>query len=158
MVKIYKKFKESEKEEVDKKSKGLVLIIEDDADSRDVLSMVMENFGYEVLALATGKDFLQKIAGKPIQLALLDIMMPQISGFEVLQQLRESKEFARVPVFMVTARTADDDMLSGYKYGADYYIQKPFSSRQIEYGIKMFLKEKDSANQPTRSTIILEPE
>jgi DNA-binding response OmpR family regulator len=124
-------------------NKGLVLVVEDDDDNREVLCMILESLGYDNIAFPTGEGVLEGIAGKPIILALLDIMMPKVDGYEVLAQLRSSEEFASIPVFMVTAKGEDEEVLDGYKYGADYYIMKPFSSRQIEYGIKLFLDKTD---------------
>src|SRR5207253_1784308 len=68
-------------------------------------------------------------------LVLLDVMMPQMSGMEVLDRLRANPATAGVPVILVTAKDQDEDLLAGYKYGADYYITKPFSAKQLLYGI-----------------------
>jgi DNA-binding response OmpR family regulator len=126
-------------------SKGLVLVVEDDEDSREVLCMILESLGYEHIAFPTGEGVLDGIAKKKIVLAMLDIMMPKVDGYEVLQQLRSSDEFSTIPVFMVTARGEDEEILAGYNFGADYYIMKPFSSRQIEFGIKLFLEKTDES-------------
>ena len=126
-------------------SKGLVLVVEDDQDNREVLCMILESLGYEHIAFPTGEGVLQAIAGKKVILAMLDIMMPKVDGYEVLQQLRTSDEFSKIPVFIVTAKGEDEEILAGYNFGADYYIMKPFSSRQIEFGIKLFLDKPDES-------------
>ena len=66
-------------------------------------------------------------------------MMPQMSGMEVLDRLRANPATAGVPVILVTAKDQDEDLLAGYKYGADYYITKPFSAKQLLYGIGLVL-------------------
>ena len=127
----------------DSPSKGLVLIVEDDQDNREVLCMILSSLGFDTITFPTGEGVLEGIVGKKIVLAMLDIMMPKVDGYEVLQQLRASEEFSAIPVFMVTAKGEDEEILAGYNFGADYYIMKPFSSRQIEFGIKLFLEKSD---------------
>ena len=122
-------------------SKGLVLVVEDDHDSRDVLCMIIESLGYETVAFPCGEGVLEAIDGRPVVLAMLDVMMPKVDGYQLLEQLRKSGQFKHIPVFMVTAKGEDEEVLKGYKEGADYYIMKPYSSRQVEYGIKMFLEK-----------------
>lgn len=130
-------------------SKGLVLVVEDDEDNREVLCMILDSLGYDHISFPTGEGVLEGIAGKKIVLAMLDIMMPRVDGYEVLQQIRTSEEFSSIPVFMVTAKGEDEEILAGYNFGADYYIMKPFSSRQIEFGIKLFLEKPDESPKAT---------
>jgi DNA-binding response OmpR family regulator len=137
-------------------SKGLVLVVEDDEDNREVLCMILDSLGYDYITFPTGEGVLEGIAGKKIVLAMLDIMMPRVDGYEVLQQLRSSEEFSSVPVFMVTAKGEDEEILAGYNFGADYYIMKPFSSRQIEYGIKLFLEKPDESPKATSIPAVTE--
>lgn len=140
--------KKPKKPQTQHRSKGLVLVVEDDRDSQEVLSMILESLGYEALCLDNGENVLETIKNRPIVLAMLDIMMPKVDGYQVLELLRESEEFEDLPVFMVTAKNEDEDVLAGYKHGADYYIMKPFSSKQIEYGLRLFL-EKDQNQEET---------
>jgi DNA-binding response OmpR family regulator len=140
--------KTSKKAQAQQRSKGLILVVEDDRDSQEVLAMILESLGYETLCLDNGENVLEKIKDKPIILAMLDIMMPKVDGYKVLELLRESEQFEDLPVFMVTAKNEDEDVLAGYKHGADYYIMKPFSSKQIEYGLRLFL-EKDQNDEDT---------
>ena len=74
-------------------------------------------------------------------MVLLDVMMPGMSGLEVLEKLRAEPRNARIPVILLTAKTQDEDVISGYRYGADYYIPKPFTSKQLLYGIRLVLGE-----------------
>lgn len=121
-------------------SKKNILIVEDDDDSRSALCVIIETLGFTPVAFASGEDALQKLPDQKIHLALLDIMMPKMNGYELLEKIKEFPEYAGLPVIMVTAKDEDDDILSGYQSGADYYITKPFTSKQLEYGIKLFLK------------------
>lgn len=116
-----------------------ILVVEDDQDSKAALSAILEAFGYSVLGFSSGKEALEGVVGKKIDLALLDVMMPEMNGYELLQELKKKPEFASVPTIMVTARDRDDDVLEGYQYGADYYITKPYTSEQLKYGLELYL-------------------
>jgi two-component system, OmpR family, response regulator VanR len=122
--------------------KGLVLVVEDNDDSRDVLCMIIENLGYTTISFNSGEGVVESIADKPVALAMLDIMMPKVDGYTVLSHLRDSERFANIPIFLVTAKSEDEEVLEGYQRGADYYIMKPYSSRQVEYGLMMFLEKR----------------
>ena len=84
---------------------------------------------------------MEGIKGTVPDIALLDIMMPEMNGYELMKALRGSPEYKNVPVIMVTARDQDSEILEGYQSGADYYITKPFTAKQLEYGIRIFLTE-----------------
>jgi two-component system phosphate regulon response regulator PhoB len=73
-------------------------------------------------------------------LVLLDVMMPGMSGFEVLAEIRTQPATATLPVILLTAKTQDDDLMTGYDGGADYYITKPFTPKQLFYGIEWVLE------------------
>ncbi len=103
------------------------------------LCAILEALGYEYLAFGSGTEAVEGVEGQKLDLALLDIMMPVMNGYEVLQKLREMEAFEELPIIMVTAKDQDGEILEGYQYGADYYITKPFTSKQIEYGIKLFI-------------------
>jgi DNA-binding response OmpR family regulator len=68
-------------------------------------------------------------------------MMPKMNGYQVMEELKKIDRFANLPIIMVTAKDQDSEVLEGYNSGADYYITKPFTSKQIEYGLKLFLGE-----------------
>ena len=120
-------------------AKKIILVVEDDVDSRDTLCTMLEALGYAHLAFGSAKDALAGLQGKKVDLALLDIMMPEMNGYELLEKLKEIPAYSSIPVIMVTAKDEDSEILEGYKYGADYYITKPYTSKQLEYGIKIFL-------------------
>ncbi|MCS6894289.1 MAG: response regulator, partial [Deltaproteobacteria bacterium] len=80
-------------------------------------------------------------SNEPVDLFILDVMMPEMNGFELLEKIKELPKHADIPIMMVTAKDADSDILEGYKHGADYYITKPFTSKHIEWGLKIFFEE-----------------
>lgn len=121
------------------KPDGKILVVEDDDDSRNALCAMLSTLNLETLAFASGKDTLAGIKGEKIALALLDVMMPGMNGYELLEELKKLEQFENIPFIMVTARDQDNEVLEGYKSGADYYIPKPYTTQQIEYGIKLFL-------------------
>ena len=116
-----------------------ILIVEDDPDSREVLMRIVENLGYRVLGFGSGKEALEGIKDAQVDLALLDIMMPEMNGYELMGEIKKLPQFSELPCIMVTAKAEDTEMFEGYKSGADYYIPKPFTSKQIEWGIRTFL-------------------
>ena len=124
--------------------KQRILVVDDNLDSLTIMRTILENQGYEVSVAVNGADALEQVKRAPPALVLLDIMMPQISGLEVLQQIRENTHTGRVPVILVTAKTQDEDLMSGYQYGADYYITKPFTAKQLLYGIDLVLGKGES--------------
>jgi DNA-binding response OmpR family regulator len=131
-------------------SKKTILVVDDDDLSRQAMCFILEGLGFESINFGSAQEVLKSITGKKIDLALLDIMMPNMNGYELLKQMKESDEFKTVPVIMVTAKDADSEVLEGYKYGADYYITKPFTSKQLEYGVRLYIPEDDvSLKSPT---------
>lgn len=122
--------------------KKQILVVEDDHDGRNALVAMLEAMGYGVHAFPEGESALQFLRGSPdqqINLALLDIMLPGKNGYEVMQDFKEMPRFSSVPVIMVTAKDADAEIIEGYKFGADYYITKPFTLKQLQYGISLYL-------------------
>jgi CheY-like chemotaxis protein len=124
--------------------KARILVVDDNPDSLAIMRTILENRGYHVVAAGSGADALTVVRSSPVDVVLLDVMMPDMSGIEVLQQIKLDAQTARLPVILVTAKTHDDDLLSGYEYGADYYIPKPFTAKQLIYGIDLVLGQGDA--------------
>jgi DNA-binding response OmpR family regulator len=120
-------------------SKKKILVVEDDTDSRNALCAMLDALGFSYIGFASGKEALQALKTQKVDLALLDIMMPEMNGFEVMQALKAIPECKGIPVIMVTAKDQDSDVLHGYQSGADYYITKPFTVKQLDYGLRIFL-------------------
>ncbi|MCC6220280.1 MAG: response regulator [Deltaproteobacteria bacterium] len=119
---------------------NFILIVEDDDDARALVEMILTNKGYVVKGCAGGREALEVLekANKPA-LVLLDVMMPEVNGYDVLVSMKQKPETQNIPVIMLTAKSQGDDIISGYQHGADYYIPKPFTSEQLLYGISLFL-------------------
>ena len=116
-----------------------ILVVEDDQDSRFALCAMLEGLGYQNISFASGKEALEGIKGKQIDLAMLDVMMPEMNGYELLRELRNIPELKDLPIIMVTARGESSDVLEGYQYGADYYISKPYTTEQLRWGLQLYL-------------------
>lgn len=120
-------------------NKRRVLVVDDNLDSIMILRAFLEGRGLEVQTAQSGFEALQRLAGDPPDIVLLDVMMPDMSGFEVLQKIRRNPVTSMLPVVMVTAKIEDQDLMIGYQYGADYYITKPCTEKQLLYGISLVL-------------------
>lgn len=118
---------------------ALILVVDDNADNVNIAREILLSRGFEVRVAYDGQSALASVEQQRPDLVLLDVMMPQMSGMEVLDRLRANPATAGVPVILVTAKDQDEDLLAGYKYGADYYITKPFSAKQLLYGIGLVL-------------------
>ncbi len=108
-----------------------VLIVEDDTALSELLQWHFNSEGYDVRATADGEDALIMVREELPDLIVLDWMIESLSGVEVCRQLRKAKESARVPIMMLTARGEEEDKIRGLKTGADDYLTKPFSPREL---------------------------
>ena len=108
-----------------------VLIVEDDTALSELLQWHFNSEGYDVRATADGEDALIMVREEMPDLIVLDWMIESLSGVEVCRQLRKARESARVPIMMLTARGEEEDKIRGLKTGADDYLTKPFSPREL---------------------------
>jgi CheY-like chemotaxis protein len=118
-----------------------ILVVEDDGDNRLALCAMLQGLGYSALSFGSGKEALTGIEGQSVALALIDVMMPEMNGYELLNELRSRPDFKGIPIIMVTARDDDSDVLHGYQHGADYYITKPYTADQLRYGLELYLTD-----------------
>lgn len=121
-----------------------ILIVEDEPDMRLGLKDNLEFDGYEVDSAENGKDGYEKIIKNNYDLVLMDVMMPEMSGFEVCKQIR--KEGINVPVILLTAKGEEIDKVRGLEMGADDYITKPFSLRELLARVKAVLRRAPEHN------------
>ena len=124
---------------------GTVLVVEDNEDNVRIMSMILLERGFEVMIARDGEGALEAVRKHRPDLVLLDVMMPGMDGMQVLDHVKADARSATIPVIMVTAKAQDQDLLAGYKYGADYYITKPFTSRQLLYAIGLVMGGQKSA-------------
>jgi two-component system phosphate regulon response regulator PhoB len=122
-----------------------ILIIEDEEDLQQVLKFNLERQGHEVSLTASGSDALRVATRRVPDLILLDVMLPDIYGTDVCRSLRQTPETADVPIIMVTAKGAEQDRVEGLSLGADDYVTKPFSIRELSLRIDAILRRA----QPT---------
>jgi DNA-binding response OmpR family regulator len=109
----------------------LVLVADDDEDILVLVRTVLERAGYEVVAARTGVEALVLAQERRPDLAVLDISMPELDGLEVLRRLRADASTSDVPVLLLSARVQEDDVARGFATGANAYVQKPFSPREL---------------------------
>lgn len=117
-----------------------ILVVDDDLDCRTLVKTVLASNGFEVQQCADGKEALEKLQTFIPDLIVLDIMMPGLSGYDVVIHMKQRPEWQNIPIIMLTAKGEYEDMIVGYsEYQVDYYIPKPFTSRQLLSGIKLIL-------------------
>ena len=119
-----------------------VLVVDDDAHLLRLVKFRLERDGYDVTTAADGERALERIRERPPDLCVLDIMMPRRSGFDVLRELRADARLRAVKVIVLTARAQDHDIAAGLGLGADDYVTKPFSPRELSVRVGAQLTEE----------------
>lgn len=120
-------------------TKKKILIVEDEESLLKLESILLTSKGYDVRGVVNGQAALDAIAEELPDLVLLDIMLPEIDGFEVCRRIKSNPETKHLPVIMLTAKKSREDMARGEKVGADWYITKPFKSAMVIETIQRFL-------------------
>ncbi|HEX9662224.1 MAG TPA: response regulator [Candidatus Binatia bacterium] len=121
-----------------------IMVVDDNPDIITIVRTILEGKGFNVLSASSGAECLAALKTQKPDLIVLDIMMPEMDGLEVLTRLKAMSEFTNVPVVLLTAKVQYEDVLGGYKLGADYYITKPFTSTQLINGINLLLGDTKS--------------
>jgi DNA-binding response OmpR family regulator len=116
-----------------------VLIVDDEANIVAALDYLLRRSGYEVSVAATGDEALRQMAAFAPDLVLLDVMMPQKSGYEVCRRIRERPEWAAVKIVMLSAKGREAEVSKGMSLGADLYVTKPFSNAELVARIRELL-------------------
>jgi DNA-binding response OmpR family regulator len=119
-----------------------VLVVDDDVNVADVVARYLERDGYEVEVVSDGRDAIARVSQRLPDLVVLDLMLPGLDGFEVYRRLRL---IAPIPVIMLTARTREDDRIAGLDLGADDYLTKPFSPRELAARVRAVLRRAQGA-------------
>jgi len=104
-----------------------ILIVDDEANVRRIVQVILQKAGHRVTMAADGVEGLERVREEPPDLVLLDVMMPRMDGFEMLRRLKADPDTAAVRVVMLTARSLDQDVFEGERFGAELYITKPFA-------------------------------
>ena len=119
---------------------ALIYIVEDDTNIREIESFALKNSGYQIQDFGNAKEFYRAVKEKKPDLVLLDIMLPDEDGMEILQKLRKTPETKRLPIIMVTAKATELDRVKGLDLGADDYIIKPFGVMELISRVKAVLR------------------
>ena len=117
-----------------------VLVVEDEPDIRDLLAFHLERGGYQVTRAATGPEALRQLRAAPPDLVILDLMLPEMDGLEVCRRLRAEPATAALPVIMLTAKGVEVDRVVGLELGADDYVVKPFSPKEVLARVRAVLR------------------
>ena len=128
-----------------------ILVVEDEESFSDALSYMLRKEGFEVAVADTGPAGLEEFERNGADLVLLDLMLPQMSGIEVCRNLRQKSD---VPVIMLTAKDGEVDKVVGLEIGADDYVTKPFSTRELLARIRAVLRRRGDGDEP--ATAVLE--
>ena len=129
-------------------SKGTILVVDDNPDLLDIVKIILEKSGYIIQTAYSGMEAFSRLEEQKPDLIILDIIMPQMDGLKVLQQLKGNSAYTSIPVILLTVKVQHEDVLEGYRLGADYYIFKPFTSTQLINGIYFLLNnDQDQSNQ-----------
>ena len=119
---------------------ALIYIVEDDSNIREIETIALKNSGHTVSAFEKARDFYRKTEDLVPDLVLLDVMLPDESGYDIVKKLRKNPVTKQIPIIMVTAKTTEMDMIKGLDDGADDYIKKPFSIIELITRVKALLR------------------
>jgi len=125
-----------------------ILVVDDEENITFLLDAALRHFGFEVRLAATGREALQAVGGFRPDVVLLDVMLPDLDGFEVVRRMR--LEGAKVPVLFLTARDAVEDKVRGLTLGGDDYVTKPFSLEEVVARVQAILRRQGMATQSSR--------
>ncbi|MBK6871850.1 MAG: response regulator transcription factor [Kineosporiaceae bacterium] len=123
-----------------------ILLVEDDATVRETVGVYLRRAGYEVRCVADGASAVEEFAARGADLVLLDLMLPQLGGFDVLRRVRALRR--ETPVIMLTARGQEHERVQGLQVGADDYVTKPFSLRELELRVRSVLRRSAPSPHP----------
>lgn len=127
-----------------------IYIVEDDVNIREIERYALKNSGYQVEEFACGADLFKRLESKVPALILLDIMLPNEDGLDILTKIRADKNTAKVPIIMVTAKTSELDKVKGLDLGADDYISKPFGVMELISRVKALLRRTTNAQEESQ--------
>jgi two-component system alkaline phosphatase synthesis response regulator PhoP len=123
-------------------SKEQILIIEDDENIQELVSYNLVKEGFRTIGALSGEDGLKKMKKDPVDLVILDLMLPGMDGFDVVKALKKNEETRLIPIIMLTAKGEEPDVVAGLEIGADDYIVKPFSPKILIARMKAVLRRK----------------
>jgi two-component system phosphate regulon response regulator PhoB len=129
-----------------------VMVVEDESDIREILKNLLEEEGFQVVALDNGMNLLEELKSNRPDLLLLDQILPGKTGVEALREVRASQNFGRLPVIMVTGLSGEEDKVNALDIGADDYVTKPFYPKELAARIKALARRSDGVVPATETT------
>ena len=123
-----------------------VMVVEDEADIREILRNLLEEEGFQVVALETGLNIMEELIQHRPDLLLLDQILPGKTGVEAVKEVRASNGFSKLPIIMVTGLSGEDDKVNALDLGADDYVTKPFYPKELAARIKALARRSDAFN------------
>jgi len=130
--------------------KEKILVVDDDPDILSLLQYNLEKEGFRVIVAPDSQSALQLVASELPQLIILDLMLPQVDGLEVCRQIKREQSSSGIPIIMLTAKGEEIDRVVGFELGADDYITKPFSPRELVLRVKAILKRLSLREEPAQ--------
>ena len=132
-----------------------VLVVEDEPDTAELIELHLKNDGYRVTVAGDGDQALKKVHKHMPDLVILDLMIPEITGVEVCKFIRKDPATQSIPIIMCTAKTGEIDKILGLELGADDYVTKPFSPRELLLRVKNLIKRSDSSNVKADERLVI---
>jgi two-component system phosphate regulon response regulator PhoB len=117
-----------------------ILVVDDEPDALELIKFNLKSAGYDVVTAADGDEALKKVRARAPDLIILDVMLPEVDGLEVCKIIRRDSRASAIPIIMLTAKAAEIDRVLGLELGADDYVTKPFSPRELVLRVKRLLR------------------
>jgi DNA-binding response OmpR family regulator len=131
-----------------------ILVVEDDRDIAELIVLYLKGAGHEVHRLATGAEVMPYLRTRTVDLVVLDLMLPGLSGMAVCEAMRTDASTSHVPVIMLTARGDEADRVAGFEQGADDYVTKPFSPKELVARVAARLRRSGTAGPPAETAVV----
>ncbi|SDY32302.1 response regulator [Tindallia californiensis] len=128
-------------------SSKVILVVDDEENILELIRFNLERSGYDVLVAGNGSEALSVLDSRSVDLVVLDLMLPDIDGVEICKTIRRSEEYSNLPIIMLTAKSEEIDRILGLELGADDYMTKPFSVKELAARIKTILRRVENTNQ-----------
>jgi len=128
-----------------------ILIVEDDPDIAELVGRYLDKAGFTTERVASGREALSRLASRPPDLLVLDLMLPHVDGLEICRLVRASEKTAAIPIIMLTARAEESERIVGLELGADDYLAKPFSPSELVARVRALLRRAQRSGPATRT-------
>ena len=118
----------------------MILVVDDEAGIRELLSMELESHGYQVQTASNGEEALERLRAQKFDLVITDMMMPRLDGMGLAKAMRADERLAKVPIIMLTAKSGAMDVIGGINAGAKHYVTKPFKHEELLSKVRKLLR------------------